>query len=315
MSKLTDFRLAAPAAALLLGACGGGAGGSLASIPPPPPPPAPTYDSFPLTKAASFQTITSNRHVLIDPTSGSISLYSNDVSGRSGDLAISYDATSDSYTVNGAAGTATFAPADRSSSDYVDTYNTQTGIAADTLVLFNNVRSGASQASAPVKLSYLSYGSWLRRDPLTGDRSESYFLFGYPTEATDVPRSGTATYSTAVAGSAFNAFTAGAVPITGSATFTADFGKATIDTMLTLPIDFQGMTSLNYHGTAPIDGNQFAGSFRSSDDPDLYLGNFAGGFFGPAAQEMGYTFAIDRRHQGTILSWTIGAVVGTKNGN
>jgi hypothetical protein len=61
-----------------------------------------------------------------------------------------------------------------------------------------------------------------------------------------------------------------------------------------------------------ITDNQFLGKFTDTDDPEFVKGDFAGGFFGPSAQEMGYTFTLQRGVH-TTPSFTIGAVVGTKS--
>jgi hypothetical protein len=191
----------------------------------------------------------------------------------------------------------------------------------DQLRLYSNVRSGSSQAGAPIDLTYLSFGSWSHDDSTSGVSRDTYFLFGSPTVASDMPVSGTASYSTFV-----NANIVSIIPgngeslLKGSATFTADFGKGTVDTALTLPLENFGSPNSKYDGSGTISGSQFAGDFTTSDDPTFNNGKFAGGFFGPGAKEMGYTFTLSRGvadpYAGAAIEpalvWIVGAVVGTK---
>jgi hypothetical protein len=127
-----------------------------------------------------------------------------------------------------------------------------------------------------------------------------------------MPRTGKASYSTAVFAS-YTTLTPGG-PITsvaGSATFTADFGQGSVVTALTLPFAYTGSSSSTYKGSGLISGNEFSGSFTSSDDPNFQSGKFDGGFFGPSAAEMGYAFTLLR--EGSIPPvYTIGVVLGTK---
>lgn len=317
------LRSAAPVAALLLSACGGGGGGGVNFVPAPPPTPtpaptpSPSYDSFPLTKSVSFDTIMAERWL-----DRSLASHVNNflVAARPSGFTISYDATTGSYTVTGEGTVQTFTDSERSSSGYFDTY-TNPGYPASHLTLFNNTRVDPALSGAPVQLSYLSFGretfDHQFDNNATGWHWDTYFLFGYPTEASDVPKTGTASYSTA----AFASYTTlnkddPITTVTGTAAFTADFGSGTVSTALTLPFSHDTSTSSTYNGTGTISGNQFSGQFSTSDDPYFGSGNFDGGFFGPAAKEMGYTFSLLRsgvpgdNGGGTYV---IGAVVGTKN--
>jgi hypothetical protein len=231
---------------------------------------------------------------------------------------VNYDAATGTYTfVNNLGETfeGPFVAANRTSSDYFDVY---TG--PGTLTIFNNVRAGASQSGAPVKLTYLSFANYRYDDPIDngvmGWHISSYHLFGYPTVTSDMPTSGTATYSAAVFGDITSqAQNDPITSFTGSGTFTANFGSGTVSTTLTLPIAFPGSTSSTYSGGGAISANEFAGQFTSSNDPHFSKGDFAGGFFGPRAQEMGYAFDIYRYDMTSPdpQSFVVGAVVGTKS--
>jgi hypothetical protein len=313
--RIAFLRVTVPAFCLCLAACGGGGGTRVVLTEPPPP----TPTAFPLTTTGSFNTITADRQYQLPPTGITVSKFG--VAGSNSGLTISYNAANGTYTVQNSATSATLGAGDRSSNTYLDVYSKQSGTATDALTLFSNVRSGASQSGAPVQLTYLSYGSWSHDDSSTGDHRDTYFLIGYPTTPSQMPLSGSATYSTAVTANLVSVFPAqGESSINGSATFTANFGTATVDTQLTLLTPAQNLIG-TYLGTSPIAGSTFGGTLTSSDDPYLNSGSFAGGFFGPNAKEMGYTFSIDRGvddpYAGTTAlpgrSWIVGAVVGTKN--
>src|SRR5690348_2738388 len=217
-------RSAAPVAALLLSACGGGGGGGVNFVPAPPvtpsPTPSPPYDSFPLNKSASFDTIIAERWV---DRSFAPNLNAFDVAARPSGFTISYDASSGSYTVNGEGFVQTFTDAERSSSGYFDTY-TDPAHPDVHLTLLNNTRVDPSVSGAPVQLSYLSFGRETLDQTLDGGGAgwhwDTYFLFGYPTQTSDMPKTGTASYSTA----AFASYTTlnkgdPITTVTGNATF------------------------------------------------------------------------------------------------
>jgi len=311
MSKFS-FRVLAVGASTLLTACGGGGGGGAKPQPTPPPPVA--ASAFPLTASASFQAITGNR--VYRRPGGVVTTDRFDAAGRDANFTIKYDSANGTYTVQDGSATAGFAASDRAApSGYMDVYTKQVGTVSDELKLYNNVRAGSSQSGAPIQLTYLSYGSWFRNDTSTGQKRTSYLLFGYPTGTSDMPRTGSATYQTSVSANMIDArFASVETAVGGTATFSADFGSASVNTNLT--VDYVG----TFNGTGAISGNQFSGSFSSSD-PFFKSGSFAGGFFGPAANEMGYAFAIQTGSEdpyayagpAPFMTWVTGLVVGKKN--
>ena len=313
-------RVAAFAAFFLLSACGGGGGGAVSSTPPPPPPPSElTYDSFPLTESATFQTIAGVRSYVV---AGNRRVDTFEVIGRNSGITFKYDAASGSYAVTDAVTSATFDATHPSTSGNFDSYASASGTNSDELRVYSNIRSGASQVNAPVKLTYLSFGSWSRDDSASGEHRDSYFLSGYPTEASDMPKTGSASYSTAVTANGVTILAAqDEAQIDGSATFTANFADASVSTALTLSLP--GFGSPTYNGTGTISDNQFSGDFTTSSDPEFNSGSFAGGFFGPSAKEMGYTFTLSRGaddpYAGATprppLAWIVGGVAGTKKSN
>jgi hypothetical protein len=137
-----------------------------------------------------------------------------------------------------------------------------------------------------------------------------------------VPKTGSATYSTALTANVVDIAQAhGEQEVGGTATFTADFANAKVSTDLTLDVVQYGRPWGTFNGTGTINSNQFSGAF-SSTDPYFVSGNFAGGFFGPGASEIGYTFDVKYGSPdpfggasccAPFLSWITGAVVGKKN--
>jgi hypothetical protein len=312
-------RVAGWAAFFLVSGCGGGGAGS-GIVTQPPPPKAP--EAFPLTASAEFQTIAG--HMFFTDNSknlGSTLLSDVGVGSQPSGVTIGYDATSGNYLVGDGTSSATFSGNPVSSTAGIDTYTSQSGTVTNQLDLFSNVRPGASQADAPVALTYLSFAKWTSADSASGDDRITYLLFGFPTDSSEMPRTGTASYNTAVTGTSLTGcFACVGEPFGGSATFTADFGAGSVSTALDLT-DSSG-TIGSFQGTGSISGDQFAGNFTGTftqNGTALQDGSFDGGFFGPAAAEMGYTFALHRHvldpFAGASIepdSWFLGVVVGTK---
>jgi len=289
----------------LLTACGGSNDGLTSTPPPPPPPAAP----FPLAATSSFQTITgklSYNGVAQENFSGlgNATLSTLDIAGRSSDVTFSYDASSGTYTVQGSGAPIAFTATNAvATTDYRKVYGVTQGAVSDAIALYGNVQAN-NTATAPVELSYTSYGLWIHTDNLVSQTTNTYFLYGQPTGAANMPTSGTATYQMTVAARALETV---AVPsqistLSGTATLSANFGTGTVDTNLS----FTGRT-FTYSGTGPITGDQFSGTF-SSADPTFVRGGFNGGFFGPGAKEAGYTFQMIRYNPDPYAGAAVSAV-------
>ena len=169
-----------------------------------------------------------------------------------------------------------------------------------------------------VKLTYLDFADVAALETDSAGRSTGYLvfragqLFGSPTRVDDLPTTGTATYSTAVDGIATRdgAGTSYLLRDLSTATFTVNFGNGNIAT--TLRVIGEGLAGgTGQHDFATLTGNGvllanspfFSGNFDSS----LY-GRFEGGFFGPGATEMGYSWFAQ------AASWEArGSVAGRKN--
>lgn len=278
--------MAAFLAPMLLAGCGGGDGGNIASTPTPP---------FPLAKTTQFSATTATTGYTGTLASGlngsNATVTPASTSGQSAATAIAYDAATATYTVQANAISASFAAADKTTSSG---YATDFAKSADTLTLYGNAQ-GNSTASAPVTLSYTSLAKWSHTDTASQHTDITYFLFGTPTTSTSMPTSGTASYNAIVAATklSYNYAPTTGTALTGTASLTADFTKGTVDTTLSLqPAGTGGFAATtSYTGTGTITASNFAGAF-STGPTDFASGTFTGGFYGPAAAEMGYAFAL-----------------------
>ncbi len=230
-------------------------------------------------------------------------------------MSLSYDAATGGYTVTDATGAAAaFLPATKSpteSNATISVYSRASGNKSDQLVLFN---PGA--ANPRMALSYVSYGAWqqLTDNGLTVDAAQQYFVFGIR-QAANAPSTGSASYSTIVDGTWANSD--GVYALGGTSTFTANFSNMTVASSLDLTgrnVATSQAKSLGLFlgsGTIAALGGGFSGTFThqgTAGDGTVYSGGFAGAFFGPQGQEMGYTFSLTG--QGGAAA---GAVVGKAN--
>jgi len=298
-----------------LTACGGGGTGGVKSTP------VAAGPSFPLKDSQPFETLSSSR---IFTGSGNSLSGEAGVRGRGPFVAISYDASSGTYTLTNDGITSSFGSADRSSSGYFDVYSKQANGVSDELRLFGNARTGGPQAGAPVQLTYLSFGSWAHANSATGETRKYHFVFGYPTASSSMPTTGSATYQTMVSGSMLEAgvgYPNTQNDVSGTATFSANFGAGTVGTELSLARAGSGLSLGNYSGTGTVSGsNQFQGTFTSNAQY-FSSGAFMGGFFGPSAAEMGYSFYIYKNNPDPYAGASVapqntyinGVVVGKKN--
>lgn len=287
---------------LALAACGGG-GGDTASTPTPPPA---TYQTLEqLTGDRTFQ----SGGIVTDvpptgPTNGRVATFGQGVEIR-------YFAATDTYSLNNGAGLVVdFGPANVTSTDAVNgsvVYQKPNPNGIDTLTII-------SPRINSVPLSYTLFGSWFNiRNAAIG---QGYLMVGgIPTQNADVPRTGTATYATAVgAGGRFNN-TVYTFNNTSTATFSANFGSNSVSTSINLigtqagppgapPGPSVNVGTFNGTGTISATGPGFNGTLSGTAGN----GVFAGAFFGPRGAEMGYNFFVS----GTNLN-AQGSVAGRKN--
>jgi hypothetical protein len=244
---------------------------------------------------------------------------------------ISYDQASGKYTLardsatnNGRPGYFIFGTTDRISgpSNFTtykihDPYDPDATTKNVTIGLFN---TGASNSS--VALTYTSYGFY--NFPTVNSRPnsvESYaFLpFGSKTPVGNIPTVGTAAYNGVVDG--VYGDPAGIYRISGTSLLSANFAARSLTTSVTftgtnLTSGGPSLASETYAGTAtfvqavPNLNGQFGGALSSLQHSSV-SGQFIGNFYGPAAEEFGYTF---RMFNGTNSSdstiFSIGVAVG-----
>lgn len=289
-----------------LTACGGGSGGSfggggVGSTPTPPPAAATNASLTNLTVSETFADVAVGQAGALTAagTSTSRSAFA------ATDFSISYDAAAQSYTVREGGTSATYGPTNRpaSTSAVITTYQRGSGTNTDSLVLF---RAGAGNTT--LALTYASYGAWQRlaQSGSGVDVRQNFFVYGVPTAASYMPRTGSATYQTTIDG--FVIAPGASYALGGTGSFSADFGAGTVATSLTLNgtnVANGGSISLGSPtGSGAISGSSFGGSF--SNLPAGRSGGFNGQFFGPGATEMGAVFTLSGDIAGN------GAIVGKR---
>lgn len=279
---------------LLLAACsgGGGGGGGVGTIPTPAPTPAPTTNTTirDLKVSQTFTGDSSSAAFTIDR----VTQTGITGSARASSLSVSYDAATNSYTISGDGRNTAFGPADVTSSDPYDTIYTKTG--SDGRSYLTLVKQPYSQGATT---QYVGLGFY-QHNRLTDQQQETdfaTFTYGLPTAAAAVPKTGTAAFGI----DAFGAVTkAGQEPraFQGHGTFSVDFaaGIFAAQTYLTESslVSDDGVVGGGIELTA---GGSLAsnGSFSGNA---LYEGWFGavggvlnGRFYGPAAEELGASFA------------------------
>jgi hypothetical protein len=221
-------------------------------------------------------------------------------------VTVQYTASSDSYRLTAPDGTtATFTPADldrsQSSLPVLAAYGHTIGGVEDDFVI-------ATPSVGGVALSYTVIGSWVHStNPSTATIYAA--VGGVPTLASDMPRTGSASYNGALSGTVIQSGEAFGVDTGSSATFSADFAALTVQTSFALSArSLTSGTTRNFGsfsgiGTIMPASPSFSGTLTGS----AANGGFSGAFFGPAAKEMGYGWGIDA---GTFTA--VGTVVGIK---
>lgn len=300
-----------------LAACGGATSST------PPPPPAPPPLTFPLVSNHTAQTITATStysgQISPDPIASpsTFSMQSINVGGRADGPTVTFDAASGTYTLRSGSDQVALSATNRvATTDYTHAFHSATGAATDDVVLYGNALVPAPSATAPVQLTYSSYGFWKHKDVAANLTTQTYFLYGEPTGTSEMPKSGSASYQATATGVVMASGSSNPTLRTfnGTAVLTADFAANTVATTLSLGSDG------TYQGAGTISVNQFSGSFTAPYSL-FSSGAFTGGFFGPAASEAGYTFKLlyfnPDPYAGASVAdsriWYSGVVVGKKN--
>lgn len=286
---------------------GCGDGGGLASSGPPPSPPGVNYTKLAdMTGDRTFQTA----GVTYDATASGFTNVSAQDFGSG--VQVVYNAASDSYTLSATgAATATFAPANLvqpppASNTVQYTRRNNANVPTDVLTLI------VPQSAGGVPLSYTLIGTWAT-NLASGTPTYRIGVGGAPTQASDVPRTGSASYSVGVGGAAIENGTSFDLAANSTGTFTANFGTSTVSTTLNLigvqgsntPVSFGSFSGL---GTISSTGPGFTGTFSGTAyNAFPTSGLLSGAFFGPQAAEMGYGYTLSAGGFSAV-----GAVAGAK---
>jgi len=221
-------------------------------------------------------------------TSTGASLYGNYARATS---KVVYDSAAGTYVVRDTGSlstTATFGPSNLvSSSGNFSTYGTATN---------SFRRLNVSPSNTLIALTYVDYGQWRRTSTSGGTTSvnDTYLVWGSRTPNANIPRTGSASYSTIVDGTFVNK--TGAYSVAGTGSLAANWASATINYAVSATgtkevgsgsIDFGSMTgagSINF-GSGVFNG-------RGVADAEGYKMDVTGNFFGPSADEVGGLFRI-----------------------
>lgn len=289
---ISNWKRPAQASALAMGlalaGCGGGSGGGLASTPSPAPTPAASYTKIvEMSGDRTFQS--AGVRFLLNSSNG---ITSPNTPTLGNGMKVAYTAASDSYALTGTDGsTVSFDP---SNAKPTTSPNAQLWVkAAETT---NDIFSLSVPTVEGVALSYTVVGRWSHLDDAKPNQTLIRLgVGGSPTLASDMPRTGTATYSAAVAGLAYRPGLGSLLLDKSTATFSADFAANSVATSLTLAAtQLPGGTNVlsfgTFEGTGTIatTGPGFSGTLKGADA----TGGFAGAFFGPKAVEMAYAWYI-----------------------
>ncbi len=276
-------------AGLLLSGCGG-SGGGVAGISPPPPPPAPTPVNTSLTSLNAGGVDESF-------TNDVASLSLTNAAGASAALSsgtIAFTRAQQSYTLTVGANSETFAPLDV---DQGLRQNDTSVYLKNSGTVLNRMERNHAGSLPPWSYTYVGGSLWTRGEG--GTNLNSYaFSYGVETANPDTPRSGTAHFDVRLIGRGF--WTQDFTHLTGNGTVSADFGAGTI-TGSGLALEQstnsrKAVASGNWSMNALLSSsaNAFSGTFNLY--PSLASspsGTLAGRFYGPSANELGASFAIN----------------------
>ena len=287
LHKMRTLALMA-ASSVPLAACGDGGGGGVASTPPP----AASYQTLSqLSGNQSFQT--GGIHLTSTQTGAVSNLGASDFGTGT---TVTYTAATDTYVLQAPDGTtATFAPGNVTSSQagaFVR-YSSTSASGTDNLIL-------AHPAIGGVSLSYTLIGNWNHIVGSTNQDTIQLAVGGIPTLASDVPRTGNASYTANVAGGGslgpINQTASGQVTTSSTATFSANFAASSVSTSMTL-VNADTLASIgSFNGTGPISSNgpgfggTLSGTFTGGSSA---TGSFAGVFAGPQAAELAYGWFVN----------------------
>jgi len=291
----------------------------------PTPTASPTYTVFPLTAAASFNTINASTSYTGDPAGAvTLGIATTEVGLSSRvSLATSNAIATATYVINENGeesrfvnANVTVAPTPTVTEFVFRTTDTATAGKFSQLEFLNNTISADTRTNNPnLQLTNVSYANWWRGDSTTGAKRITTSVFGYQTVLTDMPKTGTQAYTSTVVGRlvGVNGGVTTVARIGGTVTVSVNYSTGLVDVSMTLDQTPTGGATTPY-GTFTAQGgistgqNQFQGSFTGNA---TLSGTITGGFFGSQAKEVGIAFAAN----GTVGGGNqrlVGVVVGKK---
>lgn len=327
--------LSAAAFAIVLSGCKGKDSNATPTPTPtttPTPTPTPvSYSTLPLTAATEFYANSAATTYTGVLATGPVTLGAagTDVESSRVRLALSTDVTSatsvfvvhenteESRYTPTVAGTIVTAP-DPSVTEYTFHDTTTTAGLTTTADFLNNTLTGKVTSDAALALTSVSYATWIRDDTTVTPNAHrlTSTVWGYNTATTDVPTTGSATYSARVSGRVIQVNGGGTGTLTrlgGTATITVNFATGLVTYTLNVTTITGGVETAygTFTGTGAIGvgNNQFTGSFGPASPVP---GTITGGFFGAQGKEIGITFA-GLGTVGGLDTRAIGVVVGKKN--
>lgn len=265
--------------------------------PPPPPPPPPTNSSLTnLTVDESFDGASVILSFDVDGA-GATSNVQASQAGITSTNSVTYDAAADSFTISVSQGAAvynqTFAPGDidagRSDASFrVYTVDNGGGDITDFVLLI--------PGDPTFNLSYVTLGLW---NSVTADAGREVTIgtvvFGVETADSDMPATGSATYTGLVVGQLDASNTI--FSLAGDVQIDANFASGAITGAFTNMVKENTLTGglsawrdFSATGSITAGTNLFSGT--ATTDDTLLTGAFDGGLFGPAATEVGGSFEL-----------------------
>ena len=227
------------------------------------------------------------------PTGGTPQSFGNFTRATS---VVKYDAATGSYIVRDTGDLAivsSFGPTSidgaASNSKFTVYRKTATGL----VETFRRLNPGATNPL--ITLSYVGYGEWKRVTSTTAGTAinDTYVLYGARTASSDMPVSGSASYSTILDGTFVNKDNLFAV--SGSGSLTANFGAGTI-AYSTTPVGTAADATILNFGTVGGTGSIATASASFTGNPNFanptYAMSLKGYFYGPAAAEVGANFRL-----------------------
>lgn len=283
----------------LLAACGGG--GDIASTPPPPT--GPSYQKLAEITASTKLAAQAATYQSSRPGNAPTPT----IRTQATTIEISYDPTSKTYTLSGT-------PVIGSAASITQTFGPAEAI-RDSTGGYEKITTTADRTDVQrlyidkTTLTYTGYGQWMVGSTTGTDQTfdTAYFTYGIPTKTTDLPKTGSASYTLQIAGEQAT------LGISGAGSLTANFAAATVDVSLGLKATQTSRPGAQTFDLATVTGSGTIGTaggnpgFVSNLAGGGYSGSINGLFYGPQAAEVGGAFFLVGAGE------IVGAVVGRKN--